>query len=315
MVLWCILALARNAIASKVSDYVQLALPRPDNPDFYSVAVARGRAREEVKLPKRYLGLPMDRVDGEPVLNSRTVWEQARSDGAALSNHLYSIASWSRSIITERRHPGSYSDEVEDQERKFVVMESFEKPQEDQAIEQDDNESIASAEDEFDSTNSRPERTATATEPTAPSSSTRNNTERTSPTGLDNGSLVRDPSKPSHRITKLSQCLANNMAESVSSMVADIILLPLETLLVRSLAITYLATPGLSPTSSHWIREQIYPTGSWFGMGLRGGRAMDYARKMVLCFGMEMVLGYGVWQIGAGVTWGVGKWFFNWGRL
>ncbi|KAL9584553.1 MAG: hypothetical protein Q9212_002044 [Teloschistes hypoglaucus] len=195
------------------------------------------------------------------------------------------------------------------------MVESSENAQEDQAAEWDDNEIIASAENELDSSNSRPERTASTPEPTASSSSIRNNTERTSSIGLHNWRTARDASKPSHRVTTLSQCLAYNMAESVSSMVADIILLPLETLLVRSIAITYLTTPGLSPTSSHWIREQIYPTGSWFGMGLRGGRAMDYARNMVLCFGMEMLLGYGVWQIGAGVTWGVGKWVFNWGRL
>ncbi|KAL9591094.1 MAG: hypothetical protein Q9203_000093 [Teloschistes exilis] len=308
-----ILAYARNAIASKVSDYVQLALPRPDNPDLHSIVVVA--TRKEVDLQRRQLELPVDRVNGEPALNSHTVWEQAGIDGAALRDYLYSIASWSRSVVTRLRCSGSYSDEVEDRERKSIMMESSEHSPEDQAAEQDDSESTASAENELDSSNSRPERAAGLREPTASLNGVRNSTEGSSSVGLDNGSIVHDKSKASHRVTKLSQCLAENMTISVSSMVADIILLPFETLLVRSVAITYLATPGLSPTSSHWIREQIYPTGSWFGMGLRGGQAMDYARKMALCFGMEMVLGYGVWQIGAGVTWGVGKWFFNWGRL
>ncbi|KAI4258312.1 MAG: hypothetical protein LQ352_001250 [Teloschistes flavicans] len=188
-------------------------------------------------------------------------------------------------------------------------MESSKISQEDQPTESDDDASITSTENESDSSNSEPEQTA------ASLNQTHRHTERTALTGLDTRRRGDDESKPCHRVTNLSSGPADTMAFSVSTMVASIILLPLETLLVRSVATAYLTTSGPSSASCYWLREEIYPTGSWFGMGLRGGRAMDYARKMVLCFGMEMVLGYGVWQIGAGVTWWIGKWFFNWGKL
>lgn len=38
----------------------------------------------------------------------------------------------------------------------------------------------------------------------------------------------------------------------------------------------------------------------------------DYAARMTLCAGLEMCVGYAVWQLGAGVVWWLGFRWFQW---
>ena len=66
------------------------------------------------------------------------------------------------------------------------------------------------------------------------------------------------------------------------------------------------------------LRGGVYPMSAWFGVGLGAGgwrRAGDYVGKMLLCLGLETVVGLGVWQCGVGVTWWIGRRWFQWGRL
>ena len=127
--------------------------------------------------------------------------------------------------------------------------------------------------------------------------------------------LYHDDSRPTHRVTLLTNIVADTMAANLATLFTHVLFLPLETLLVRSVALAYLNSAGGSTDSSRWLRSEMYPLGSWFGMGLRGGRAMDYAWKMALCLGVEMALGYGVWQVGAGAAWWLGRKTHRWGRL
>ncbi|KAI4263791.1 MAG: hypothetical protein L6R42_001080 [Xanthoria sp. 1 TBL-2021] len=125
---------------------------------------------------------------------------------------------------------------------------------------------------------------------------------------------TKDTSKPTYRVTPLTTLMADTLATSLSTIVADVILLPLEALLVRSVALTYLNTPSGAAYSTMGLRSEIYPLGSWAGMGLRGGRVMDYVRKMTLCLGVDMLLRFAVWQATAGAAWWVGKKKFKWKR-
>ncbi|KAI4286290.1 MAG: hypothetical protein L6R38_000056 [Xanthoria sp. 2 TBL-2021] len=125
---------------------------------------------------------------------------------------------------------------------------------------------------------------------------------------------TKDTSKPTYRVTHLTTLMADTFATSLSTIVADVLLLPLEALFVRSVALTYLNTPSGAAYSTMGLRNEIYPLGSWAGMGLRGGRVMDYVRKMALCLGVDMLLRFAVWQATAGAAWWVGKKRFKWGR-
>ncbi|KAI4279591.1 MAG: hypothetical protein LQ337_000176 [Flavoplaca oasis] len=116
-----------------------------------------------------------------------------------------------------------------------------------------------------------------------------------------------DPPKQEHRVTQLTILMANTVAQSISNIVTDILMMPLEALLVRSIALTYLNTSRGAAWSAMGFHNDIYPLGSWLGMGLRSGNGMDYVRKMVLCLGVDMVLSFAAWQTTAGAAWWFGK--------
>lgn len=90
---------------------------------------------------------------------------------------------------------------------------------------------------------------------------------------------------------------------------------------MRSLTQAFLAAARPTATAraaALGLRRDVYPLESWFGLGLRAGGwrgAGDYAGKMLLCMGLEAVMGFGVWQVGAGVVWWIGREWFQWGRL
>lgn len=141
------------------------------------------------------------------------------------------------------------------------------------------------------------------------------------------------PGGPSHRVTALTAHLADAMGSHISTHLADILFLPLEALFIRSVARNFLSSPLRS--SSHLassspflapphasavadnLRAEVFPLETWFGAGLRGGRSrmMDYAGRLALCAGLEVGLGYVVWQLGAGLVWCLGAKFFEWHLL
>lgn len=127
------------------------------------------------------------------------------------------------------------------------------------------------------------------------------------------------------------------MGAHISTHLADILFFPLEALFIRSVARNFLSSPLLSSpnnlvslsspfqassprnsaAAAAMLRAEVFPSGTWFGAGLGGGksRMMDYAGRLALCTGLEFGLGYVVWQVGAGVVWWLGARFFEWHLL
>lgn len=127
-------------------------------------------------------------------------------------------------------------------------------------------------------------------------------------------------SQPYHRVTALTALSADSLALHLSSHITDVLMMPLEALWVRCVALAFLSSPaagvGAQAAAARWKRE-IYPLGGWFGMGLRGGwRGIgDYISKMVLLTGLEMGFGMIVWQASTAFSWFCGVRKFGWGTL
>ena len=123
-----------------------------------------------------------------------------------------------------------------------------------------------------------------------------------------------------HRVTQLSAYPADALAKHLSSAIADVLFLPLETLFIRSLAVSFLSHPAGSPgtraAAGRW-KSQVYPLGGWFGLGLAGGwmGMCDYVCKMILVTGIQVGFGMAVWQVGYSLCFFLGKRCFGWGRL
>ncbi|KAL9104079.1 MAG: hypothetical protein Q9163_000931 [Psora crenata] len=124
-----------------------------------------------------------------------------------------------------------------------------------------------------------------------------------------------------HRATTLSVHAAEAMAQHLSLHLAHLLLLPLESLFVRSVAMTFWSAPGLSIASrggaGRW-REDVNPLGSWFGAGLKavGWRgAMDYAVKIFLIWVTQVGMGFAVWEFSTGFMWWAGLRWHDWRNL
>ena len=122
-----------------------------------------------------------------------------------------------------------------------------------------------------------------------------------------------------HRITALTAHPAHSMAQRLSSQAMGILLLPMEALFVRYVAMTFLSssyfhasTPGVAAS---WRRGGVYPLRAWFGPGLGTGDWKgigDYVGKMILVQGIEAGLGFATWQVGMGLAWWAGRTWSDW---
>ena len=123
-----------------------------------------------------------------------------------------------------------------------------------------------------------------------------------------------------HRVTALSTYPTVALSSNLVSILSTIICLPLDSLYVRSVALAYLSVPLATPatqSAASLLRQNVYPLGSWFGLGVRGGwRGMgDYAGKLFLVVGIETMLRMGVWEFGVGCAWWLGRRWCQWGKL
>lgn len=304
----------QHTIRSKAFTYISLTLPRPDNPDS---KFNFGRSyRGENFLGRHALS------EGVLLQKSPTIRGQANRDWTAFCNYFKSLNSgWTPSIL---RTTSSHST-ISAPERPTLSNEALVA-----------RTSSASAHDGHEdlpvelSDGAEPPFSRTASDPPSPernhraAGSERNITRRASRSGSNDwqadveGSELgitaprsfyrpTDPSKPTYRVTQFSTLMVNTLATTLSSIAADILLLPLEALFVRSVASTYLNTPCGAAYSTMGLRHEIYPLRSWAGMGLGGGRVMDYVRKMMLCFGVDILLRFAVWQATAEAAWWVGE--------
>ena len=130
-----------------------------------------------------------------------------------------------------------------------------------------------------------------------------------------------DSKEPMHRVTLLSGYMADMLASHLAQYVAELLCLPIQALLVRTVALGFLAAAGptsSAPTSALGLTRTVYPPTAWFGLGPRGAGwrgVADYAAKMVLCSAVEAAVGCGVWQLGTLTCFWVGRRWFGWGRL
>ncbi|KAI9766517.1 MAG: hypothetical protein M1840_006474 [Geoglossum simile] len=139
-----------------------------------------------------------------------------------------------------------------------------------------------------------------------------------------------------HRVTTLSSHPADVIASHISSYLATWMTLPLETLLQRTMAMSFLAAAS-TPTAREnaaFLFPEIYPplvglglSRSMFRRGL-GGEAhagamtsrgfisgVGYASQLVITNLIQLLVSWTLFQVGySGVTW-VGKKWFRWGKL
>lgn len=121
---------------------------------------------------------------------------------------------------------------------------------------------------------------------------------------------------PNHRITTLTAQAADSMAQHLAGCITDVLLLPLEALYVRSVALWFLCSPAAGFGATALAERWVYPLDTWFGDSSREGwrGVADYVGKMVLVQGLERGIGIAVWQVSVGLSWWVGRKWFEWGR-
>lgn len=312
VILYYALRTARTVTQWKAFEYFELALPKPDNPDKTSINLALHRGEDANFVPG--LNFRLDEETRLPVKEVRTVRELAQKDWAAFSNRMASMALWCQSIFTRDTNSSISYLSPNLQKREDRPASASPRPsepsQEQEMLEQINSSSPQPVEGRLVQPSEELSLPVIRSQDASSSSG---------------GTIAQDPfrelhelhddSRRTHRVTRLTNIMTRTTAAHLSIMFTHALYLPLEALFVRSVASAYLSTTGGVSESSLWLRNEIYPLGSWFGMGWGKGSAMDYARKMTLCLGMQMALGYGVWQIGAGATWWLGKSMHGWGRL
>lgn len=116
----------------------------------------------------------------------------------------------------------------------------------------------------------------------------------------------------SHRVTLLSAHPVDSLASHLAAFITTIILSPIESLYVRSLAHSYLALHPLSTVRA----SDLHSIGLW---GWGGGRTWSdtfaYCGRLVLMRGMQAALRAGVWGFLVGSTMRIGRKFCGWGTL
>ncbi|KAJ5725688.1 uncharacterized protein N7483_007045 [Penicillium malachiteum] len=113
-----------------------------------------------------------------------------------------------------------------------------------------------------------------------------------------------------HRVTLLSAHPVDSLASHLASVITTIILTPLESLYIRSLAHSFLS---IHPSSAARV-SGLHPVGLWFG-GNTWTDAFAYCGRVFLMRGMQAALRAGVWGFLVGSTMRIGRKFCGWGTL
>jgi len=180
----------------------------------------------------------------------------------------------------------------------------------------DDEDEDGDDEDESEySTDSEP-RPVTST-----TSQTQTQTTNTHHTGHTRQRSTAASALPSHRVTILSSHPVDSLSSHLASLISTILFAPLESMYLRSLAISYLSRSSASSSSAASaaaLLSDVRRLGSWPALGGDGGGvrgALAYVSKLVLVLGMQAAVSAGVWGVGTGVAISVGKRGFGWGNL
>ncbi|KAJ5812158.1 hypothetical protein N7474_008459 [Penicillium riverlandense] len=123
-----------------------------------------------------------------------------------------------------------------------------------------------------------------------------------------------NPSSMAHRVTLLSAHPIDSLASHLAALLSVILLSPLESLSLRSLAHSYLGSAHRSSSSSAIQLADLHPLGLWFG-ATSWSDAFAYTGRLVLMRGMQAALRAGVWGFLVGSTMRIGRSFCGWGKL
>lgn len=113
-----------------------------------------------------------------------------------------------------------------------------------------------------------------------------------------------------HRVTLLSSHPVDSLASHLAAFISTIILSPIESLCLRSLAHSYLASHPSATTGT----SDLYHVGLWFG-GNSWPDVLAYSGRIILMRGMQAALRAGVWGFLVGSTMRIGRKFCGWGTL
>ena len=105
--------------------------------------------------------------------------------------------------------------------------------------------------------------------------------------------------QPRHRVTALSNFASNAFASHATCLLTSTLLLPLETLFVRSLALAFLGSSSLA--------RDVRPLFSW--------PDGQYTSTLLGLLGLQALVSSVVWGFGTGVAIGLGRMKYQWGRL
>lgn len=139
---------------------------------------------------------------------------------------------------------------------------------------------------------------------------------RTNPLANLPTSTSRVPQPPTnqptiaHRVTLLSAHPVDSLASHLAAIISTIILAPLESLCLRSLAYSYLSA---HPSPAARLSD-LHPMDLWFG-GRSWSDGIAYTGRLVLMRGMQAALRAGVWGFLVGSTMRIGRKFCGWGTL
>lgn len=125
-------------------------------------------------------------------------------------------------------------------------------------------------------------------------------------------STARSPTNGEpHRVTILSSHPLDSLASHLASVITTVMFLPLESIFLRSLASSFLASQSTSLALRSDVRR---PLGFWVG----GGSMSDivpYLGKLGLAVGLQAAVNASVWGVVTGSVIRIGKAFCNWGSL
>ncbi|RJE20232.1 hypothetical protein PHISCL_07430 [Aspergillus sclerotialis] len=114
-----------------------------------------------------------------------------------------------------------------------------------------------------------------------------------------------------HRITILSSQPVDSLASNLAGLISTVMFFPIESMYIRSLATSYLASQGASPALLSDVRQ---PFGFWIG-GASRFDIIPYVTKLSLTVGIQTAVCAAVWGVLTGGVIRVGKIFCGWGSL
>ena len=125
--------------------------------------------------------------------------------------------------------------------------------------------------------------------------------------------------KPDQRVTVLSLLPIEIFAAITSKILTTIILLPLESLLLRSLTFSFLrqsATIDPGSAALTWLASDVRPLGQWFGSrGGTGSGTSRYVGNLAVCLGLQSAVSVGVWLGASRLAVWLGRNEYHWGSF